>query len=407
MKTTKNILSLILLITVLTFTSCKSDVADLIDDDTDQCMDNLNLHPTVYDGRHLFFLNENEGWMIGKNSGTIQDTFANHAKLLHTTNGGQTWDVVNNDLGFDAFSMYANGSQFKFQFTNSNHGYMSLDFPMDGYTDQLYYYTNDGGVSWSPVPLPELTNDETIYLYGMGVNSTKMVFASLVVNANSDIPSCYRLYFVSNTTHTITNNIDIECFLLEDHKNYRPREIHITNSGKINMEATSSNPNKKYIAHSENYGASWTYTEVENLPYDHSYMQFANDNVGYMAVNTEVLSETVPFYKTTDGGVTWIKKEAQVDNGTSFYKFSFTDENNGLAIRFADNALYKTTDGGDSWKRVTCFDDTNYSLDIYANPQNIAYLSVDNGIVLTNWMDINETEAENVYQTRVYFYKGE
>jgi len=295
--------------------------------------------------------------------------------LLHTTDGGQNWSVVNNNIGSGAFGMYANGSQFKFHFTSSTHGYMSLDSPMNGYTDELYYYTNDGGVTWNAVPLPTLGDDENIYLYGMGVNSTQMVFAALVTNSNGDIPSCYRLYYVSNTTHTITNYIDIVCYLLEEHKNYKPREIHITDSGVINMSATSQNPYTKYMAHSEDYGSSWTYTEVEDLPYDHSYIQFVNNNV------------------------------ATLEGGMSFYQFSFADENNGLAIRFSDDALYKTTNGGDSWERVSCFNDKQLAIDIHTSPQNIYYPSVDNGIILTKWMDVDANDDADMYQNRMYFYK--
>jgi photosystem II stability/assembly factor-like uncharacterized protein len=397
---------LLIVISIISLSSCKSDIIDEFTEEANgECMGYINLHDITHDARHIFFLNNQEGWMIGSTSGNL---LQGNPMLLHTTDSGQNWTVINNNIGSGAFGMYANGSQFKFQFTNSTHGYMSLDFPMNGYEDELYYYTNDGGVSWNPVPLPTLGEDEDIYLYGMGVNSTKMVFAALVVNANSDIPSCYRLYYVSNTTHTVTNYIDIECYLLEDHKNFKPRDIHFADNGVINMSATSSqNPYTEYMAHSGDYGASWTYTEVEHLPYDHSYIQFVNNSIGYMAINSGAWSETVPFYKTTDGGITWVKKTVSIDGGLGFYQFSFADENNGLAIRFSDNALYKTTNGGDSWERVSCFNDKQLAVDIHTTPQNIYYPSVDNGIILTTWMDVDATEDADMYQNRMYFYKGE
>ena len=396
-KVIKVVSVLVICIFLSTVTSCKSDVIDDNNNATGECMDNISLHPTTHNAKQLFFLNQNEGWMIGLNN-------QSNAMLLHTSDGGQNWNVVNNDLGFGGVEMNTNGSKFKFRFTNSNQGYICLDLPINN-IDNIYYYTNDGGVSWIPVPLPTLSNDEDISLYGMGVNSTKMVFAARVVNSNNNIDPCYRLYYVSNTSNTITNYVDIACGW--DTKSFDPRDIHLTDSGVINMEATSSNPFTHYMAHSNNFGNSWTYTEIENPAADHSYMEFVNDNVGYLPAKTNTFADEQPYYKTTDGGVTWTRKTIGVDNGSSFAHFAFADENNGLAIRYLGSEIYKTTNGGDSWEKVSCFDNTNLALDIYATPLDIAYLSVDNGITLTSWMDVDATEDVDTYQTRVYFYKGE
>jgi len=397
MKKLITILTIISLL-VIGLTSCKSDIIEELQEEANgECMDYINLHDITHDSRHMFFLNAQEGWMIGNTSGEL---FQGNPMLLHTTDGGQNWSIVNNNIGIDVFNMYVTGSHFKFQFTSSTHGYMSID--LDEITN---YYTVDGGVTWNTVPLPELNDDESIDLYGMGVTNTQMVFSALVSSNIGGVEPCYRLYYVSNTTHTITNYVTVVCGY--DNYKFNSRDIHFLDNGVINMSATSQNPYTKYMAHSSDYGNSWTYTEVENLPYDHSYMEFVNDNVGYMAVESGAWSETVPFYKTTNGGATWVKKIVELEGGVGFFHFSFADENNGLAIRFLDNALYKTTNGGDTWERVSCFNDTQLAVDIHTSPQNIYYPNVDNGIILTKWMDVDASNDEDMYQNRVYFYKGE
>lgn len=389
--------------------SCKKNIDDnnpQNNDDNTECMAYKDINSIVHNSKHLFFLNENEGWIIGKDTGGA-DPAAGKYILLHTNDGGQNWTVTNSDLGFGTYSIYGNGTSFKFRFTTSTHGYMSLNLPMMD-TDNKYYYTNDGGASWQPVPLPTISTDENLYMYGMGVNDAQMVFAALIDNNSTDIDDCYRLYFVSNATHSITGYVNVDCFTYPDVPQYRfsPRDISFTNDGTINMVISSgpnSSPHLIYIAHSIDAGNSWTYTQIDYKPSDLSYFEFVNNNVGYLPINTEDLGTDRVFYKTTDGGATWTKKIAHLgDNGGSILHMSFADENNGLAVRLATgNGLYKTTDGGDTWNRVGCYDDPNNSIDIWTTPVDIVYPSVNTGIILGAWMDSNGNgDTEN----RVYFY---
>ncbi len=399
MKNTIKILSILMLF--LTLNAC-DDTDDTQDDppvEENTCMEFVDVHAQAKDARHIFFLNDNEGWMVSLES--------HNAILLHTTDGGQSWVIINSDLGFGMF-MHVNQSDFKFKFTDANHGYLSIDLGMDGYSpEQQYYYTDDKGVNWSPVPLPTLAAGESIFEnYGMGVNNDQMVYVARVDNSDSDIDSCFRLFFVSNTTHTVTNQINIVCDY--DSYHFNSRDIHFTESGIINLTATLSDPFRRYMAHTGNFGASWTYTPIEYDAGHHSYMEFVNDNVGYLPANTVTYSDTQYFYKTTNGGATWtLKTMSTADSGTSFFHFAFADENNGLAIRFSGTGLYKTTDGGDTWERINCFIDEDYNFDIHTSPKNIAYPSVNNGIVLASWMDVDAEEDIDLYQNRVYFYTGE
>lgn len=400
----KNYLLLAIAALMLILSSCKKDTSEtdpnnpdpIIEDNT--CMEYVDLHAQVNSAKQIFFLNDNEGWMIGHS----KDESAANAILLHTSDGGQTWSIINNDLGF-GFAIGVNESKFKFCFTNATHGYLTINMGTDNTPDNEYYYTNDMGVSWNPVPLPSNSEDVFEY-YGMGVNSTQMVFVARVDPPYPAI-SYNAMYFVSNDSHTITSDIFISY-----NSDYRltGRDIHFTDAGVINMQVLKSD--QVFMAHSEDFGANWSYIEIEYKSRPLTYMEFVTDDIGYMPVDMIVFGPTQPFYKTTDGGATWTKKYIDADNGsngTSFFHFAFTDENNGLAIRAASDGLYKTTDGGDSWARVSCFSDDNYDFDIYTSPISIAYPSINNGIILSSFMDVDAVEIIDTYRNRVYFYVGE
>lgn len=382
MKTT---FILVLVTLGLFFSSCKKeDDPDDNSAETQDCMDYVSINDLVQHASDIFFINDLEGWiMSGEN-------------LLHTSDGGQVWSVMN-DFNDQGVNLYANGSIYKLHFIDSDNGYLSLDWGMDGYeVEEQYYYTTDKGATWSPITLPT-TPEETINNYGIGVNSTQMVFLSYTQYDGEDYGH-KRLYFVSNTSHAITNEV-----ILPDSYNWNAHDIHFTDAGVINMAVTDDSQN--YMAHSEDFGNSWTYTEIEYYARVYSLMEFPTDNVGYLPADPGILLDAQPFYKTTDGGATWTEKTISVERGTTYHHFSFSDENNGLAIRYLGDGLYKTTDGGDSWERVGCFTDSNYDLDIWTSTIGIAYPSTDNAIVLTNWTD---TEAEGYSVTnRIYFYKGE
>lgn len=374
--------STLFIITLLSLIFYSCDTDDGQDDpiiEENACMEFVDVHDQVKSATQMFFLNALEGWMIGNNPTGM-------AELLHTTDGGQSWVVINDDLGFGCCF-----SGFKFHFTDSNHGYMTI------HGIGNYFYTTDKGVTWNAVPLPD-DFDIVFDTYGMGVNSTQMVYAARI-----DPPSekCHKLYFVSNTTHTITSEVVLSCDWDWD---FQPIDIHFTDSGIINMSGNYSG--QRYMAHSEDFGASWTYTEIEYPAADHSYMEFVNDNVGYLAVFAGISSAEKPYYKTVDGGATWIKKTITSDNSVCFFtNFAFADENNGIASQSLGEDIYKTTDGGDTWTNISCSGNEDFSN--ISRIYRIAYPSIDNGIILSSWMDIDAEEDIDLTRNRVYFYTGE
>lgn len=395
MKNILNKVVAILMLTVILF-SCKKDKTE---EENRACMEYVDIHEIANDARFMYFIDDIEGWIIADESSFI-DVNLNNAILLHTTDGGKNWSIINNNLNFGIFSMFANGSHFNFKFIDNNKGYIALNIlPMDGYGEnELYYYTTDKGASWNAIQPPADLVD-IIDNSGLGVNSTQMVFAmkDRYVGEND---YTNRMYFVSKATNAITNMV-----ILPDGYDYNVNDIHFTDAGVINMSASINDQN--YMAHSTDFGVTWSFTAIEYPSSFGSLLDFPTDQVGYLPVDATVYSENQPFYKTTDGGATWLKKTPSHENSLSYTHFSFADANNGLATKFLNSGLYKTTDGGDSWSRVSCFTDKDYSFDISTTPIAISYLAKDKGVVLSNWQNIDYEDIDDYLQNRVYFYTGQ
>src|SRR5690606_24716662 len=89
-------------------------------------------------------------------------------------------------------------------------------------------------------------------------------------------------------------------------------------------------------------------------------IQFIDENLGFRTGSN--------LYKTTDGGITWIK----ITTPYYFYNVQFLSENVGYGM--ADSKLYKTTDGGINW---TLISGTDYV-------SNYQFLNEQEGFILLN-----------------------
>ena len=77
----------------------------------------------------IFFINQNEGWVVGKDTGVL-----NRGVILHTTNSGKNWSEIkieNSDLSYKR--VYFSGSR----------GWLI--------GENNVYRTQDGGKSWQKV----------------------------------------------------------------------------------------------------------------------------------------------------------------------------------------------------------------------------------------------------------------
>ena len=114
-----------------------------------------------------------------------------------------------------------------------------------------------------------------------------------------------------------------------------------------------------------NGGASWT--AYENIPFDGGYMQFLDDLNGFVLAGepSGMQKQAVQLYQTADGGATWTLKYA-VDPSLPDNTLPFSGIKDGMGFRdtstgwvggeYPNNGyfyFYKTVDGGVSWVRQT------------------------------------------------------
>ena len=114
--------------------------------------DDWQKHAYAYEGATLndcFFLNENEGWMIG-----------DRGFIIHTSNGGQNWDLrVNNDFIDDNMTGSIRYHFESVYFTTSTEGWVT------GWREiintfsgrwPVMFHTVDGGTTWNnALPVPD------------------------------------------------------------------------------------------------------------------------------------------------------------------------------------------------------------------------------------------------------------
>lgn len=117
-------------------------------------------------------------------------------------------------------------------------------------------------------------------------------------------------------------------------------------------------PLKKYLFTVMSFSFFFTFSQLDwvdlNVPisnfsqrFDDIY--FINDSTGWA-----VEGAFAKVYKTTDGGITWVKKISETDLGGDYYfrNIKFIDANIGF-LGTLNGQFFKTTDGGDNWSQVT------------------------------------------------------
>jgi len=322
------------LLSTTTFISCKKDNVETAESNnesnnnnnntTTECFDIVDLTTYLDNLQTINFINETEGWIVGINSDDV-----NKSTLVHTTDGGLTWSVMNTDLDIHHAGSV---SAPYIQFYNSTDGYMigKYDVALGG--NKLKYTTNKGQ-TWTVI------NGSAIGTWDVvAVNSTNAVYIGHNVYGHNNNSVLYQ---ISNSSHEITKTVDLPSSL----DFYAKVDMELSEDGTINVPVSRVNINSSlYMARSVDYGTTWTYNEIElDAIYN---IDFPSDNTGYV-IGDIGLNPT--FYKTIDGGITWTKKSLPI----SFVHHDFFDAENGLGIN--QDQIYKTTDGGETWTEVTCF----------------------------------------------------
>jgi photosystem II stability/assembly factor-like uncharacterized protein len=210
----------------------------------------------------------------------------------------------------------------RIKFTNDMIGIITSQY--SGYNNTWYYLTTNGGISWLPKSVTNLS-----YFYSISVLSASSAY---VVG----LSSVYNTVLLQ-TTDGGSN--------WTEKFNFNSISANINDIQFIN-ENTGYAVGSQNICKTTNAGLNWT---VQNTTVDCYYVQFINDQTGWVAGPTGGYL-TSDLLKTTDGGASWIT----IPLSFFLYKFDFKNENLGFANGTLNNkpVILKTLDGGATWSTV-------------------------------------------------------
>lgn len=227
----------------------------------------------------IHFTDENNGWAA---SGNV---------LMHTTNGGELWEVIEFTWGF--YSVY---------FKDVNEGWLLS-------TDGEIKHTIDGGENWESL-IQVNGNLKDMHInnegYGIAAGTPNNIYFKLSISENWIETQLYPL---------LPGFADV--FFLDS----------------LNGWATGFG-----ISHTDDGGNNW-YTQTYGTYVDNIY--FTNENIGYACSQYYNL-----ILKTLNGGETWFELSYAPDK--SYSSMHFFDSLNGM-FACSSGEVLKTTDGFLTW----------------------------------------------------------
>ncbi|GAA4335472.1 YCF48-related protein [Flaviaesturariibacter amylovorans] len=237
----------------------------------------------------LFFVNEQTGYAI-----------AGDVNIKKTTDGGNTWTLINTGNSNFLFGLY---------FIDANTGFAS------GASGTILK-TTDADATWTPLTTNYsfLFNDVlfTSPTVGMAVG------AQGYLSRTTDGGATWTAVAMPTTQHLFT--------------------LYSYNNTLFALGANGA------LLRSTNNGASWTATTLGT---------YTLHSIHINSFGQGFIGGDAGIYKTTDGGMTWTPSQLGSPH-SNLNKVSFANENIGLAVGTQStggmvNALVRTTDGGKTW----------------------------------------------------------
>ncbi|MDP4197117.1 MAG: YCF48-related protein [Bacteroidota bacterium] len=298
----------------------------------------------------LYFLNDNYGWVTTLNN-----------KVLKTTNGGKSWTK--------SLLTKGNFQTNSIHFIDKNTGYLvgSAGYPgtVSSYAEILY--TTDGGSQWKVMPHPFDSSPgpfDAIYdVYFVSSDTGYIAYNSVYKTTDhgknwkrqSGLQSVYRFMFLDSlhawgiSNYNILSTNDgwgrIDC---QSHSATNNTLYSISAKDSLNIAACGGDGVIKTI----DGGLTWT-KAFNNISPDIIYFRGINycSNNQIWAVGNK---STIIHSK--DDGLTWDKIQL-TDSLSILYDISFLDNSTGYIVGKDDTGgvIYKTTDGGISWMKALSY----------------------------------------------------
>ncbi len=256
--------------------------------------------PLIYSRTHLYFLDQNEGWLVG--------TISSVSTILHTTDGGATWTVLFNDstdfIMYDVF------------FVDSNVGWI-----VGG--EGTIWHTVDGGITWTDQS-PGTTTEHLKGIYALNQNVAYVCGNDSTILKTTDGANWQLLTSGSGTKPDLV-------------------DIHAFDANTVFAVSTS---NDGVIMYTTDGGANWTTTYAPFPPGGISQRQYACTGLPNGTAYTVGYHGTV--FKSTDYGHTWSNVANMFG---SLYKifYSVGAYNDHVWVGGSDGKLFHSSDGGATW----------------------------------------------------------
>lgn len=246
----------------------------------------------------VFFLDENTGWIGGY-----------EYEIYKTTDGGENWTkqtISEPDQGFAFFT--------SIQFLDENNGYATTTI-FQSSTVRKIIKTTDGGTTWTPV------GDQTSMTYVgalhfFDVDKGYIVGRSKIMETNNGGDSWEDIY-VPSGGETLLNM----AFLNDDIG-------YVTGSGGLILKTTDG-------------GLNWESKRKGTVALLRS-VKFADHNEGWAVGNAGTILHT------TNGGTDWASQNDGTEN--TLNSIVFSEPNTAWAVGI-EGTILKTTDKGDNWAK--------------------------------------------------------